>query len=379
MATQSAPSGLCATCSQPATTHCAGCADTKNTGTQSVTLYCSKMCQNKDWSKHKPACQSAQGRKKLFRAAELIQETFFALKSELLDFNVTKMDRAGDGKIHFSDAPFKGLPVYGPISPCLEKACDIKRAVMFYCAGGDVFADAFYSIAVKAFAGYTTKIEEVDVRVLDSRVLIHRHSTKDTTAPETQSIHHIICVTLKDGTTWAADAAGAQHRQNQPVLPFDKYKQDFVANVLARRPYGSSKHHLGNFTSERRPREAWYEAVDIKLGFIMEHVSDEFEEWLSEHISLKDLIKASASDYSRQKAMLVAHLATTAREFISLSNGDPTSTARLINLNANPAKLSEKDRQRMARKQAREMADMDPSVREMMESAKAQGTEVIML
>lgn len=226
--------------------------------------------------------------------------------------------------------------------------------------------------------GYTTQIEEVDVQVLDSRLLLHRHSTKDTTAPATQSIHHVICVTLKDGTTWAVDPAGAQYRQNQPVIPFDKYKQDFVAKVLARRPNGSSKDHLANFTNERHPREAWYEAVDVKLGFIMEHVSDEFEEWLIEHVSLKDLIKASASDYSRLKAKLVAHLATVAREFIKLSNGDPTSTARLINLNANPAKLSEKDKQRMARKQAREMAAMDSSVREMMESAKAQGTEVIM-
>ena len=153
MATQTAPSGACATCSNPATTRCVGCVDTEHTGTQGATFYCNKTCQTKGWSKHKAACQAAQGRKKLFRAAELIQETFFALKSEILDFNVTKVERAGDGKIHFFDAPFQGPPVYGPISTCLEADSDIKRAVMSYCAGGDVFADAFYSIAAKAFAG----------------------------------------------------------------------------------------------------------------------------------------------------------------------------------------------------------------------------------
>jgi hypothetical protein len=195
----------------------------------------------------------------------------------------------------------------------------------------------------------------------------------------TQSVHHVICVTLKDGTPWVVDPAGAQYRQIQPVLAFDKYKQDFVVKILARRPYGRSKLDLGHFTSERHPRQAWYEAVDIKLGAIMDHVTDELEEWLTEHISLEGLIKASASDYSRLKAMLVAHLATTAREFIKLSNGDPTSTARLINLNADPAKLPEKDRQRMARKQAREMAAMGPSDLEVMENAKAQGIQVIRL
>lgn len=227
--------------------------------------------------------------------------------------------------------------------------------------------------------GYTKKIEEVDVRVLGSRVLLHRHSTKDTTAPATQSVHHVICVTLKDGTTWAVDPAGPQHRQNKPVMPFDKYRQDLVAKILARRPYSSSKDHLENFTSERHPRQAWYEAVDVKLGFIIIHVTDKFEEWLAEHISFEDLIKASASDYPLLKAQLVAHLATTAREYIKLSNGDQTSTTTLINPNANAARLSEKYRQRMGRKQTRKMPNMDPSVREMMESMRAQGTQVIML
>lgn len=153
MATKTAPSGGCAACGQPATAHCAGCADTEHTGTQIITLYCSKPCQTKDWSKHKAACQSAQARKKLFRAAEFLQETFFALKAEILDFNVTKVERAGDGKINFFDAPFKGLPVYGPISTCLKEVPDIKCAVMSYCAGGDLFADVFYSFVAKVFTG----------------------------------------------------------------------------------------------------------------------------------------------------------------------------------------------------------------------------------
>lgn len=227
-------------------------------------------------------------------------------------------------------------------------------------------------------AGYTTKIEEIDVRVLGSHVLLHRRSTKDTTAPVTSSLHHIIYVTLKDGSTWAVDPAGDQHGQNQPVLPFDKYKQDFVAKVLGRRPYGSSKLHLGNFTSERHPRQEWYETVDVKLGFIMNHITDELEEWQIKYASLKDVIKANAIDYSHHKAVLVAHLASVAREFIKLSDGDPTSTTKLIDLNNRSANLSEEDKQRMDRKRARDMAAMDPSVREMLEREKAQGTEAFM-
>jgi hypothetical protein len=63
MANQIAPLGACTTCDQLATTRCAGCADTDLTGTQGVTLYRSKEFWTKDWSKHKAACQAAQGRK----------------------------------------------------------------------------------------------------------------------------------------------------------------------------------------------------------------------------------------------------------------------------------------------------------------------------
>jgi hypothetical protein len=153
MATQTAPSDVCVVCSQPDATRCTGCADTEHTGTEGATRYCSKTCQKAHWKKHKAACQSAQGRKKLFRAAELIQETFFALKAEVFDLNVTKVERAEDGKLDFYDLPFKGHALYGASAACLDAVSNSKRAVLSYRAGGDVFADGFYDLVVAAFKG----------------------------------------------------------------------------------------------------------------------------------------------------------------------------------------------------------------------------------
>ena len=150
---QTAPNSACATCGQPAPTRGAGCADTEHTGTPGATLYCSKACQTKKWSKHKAACQSAQGRKKLFRAAEIIQETFYAVRAEAFDLNVTKVERAEDGSIDFYDQPFKAPLLYGPAVTCLDVDADIKRAVLSYLAGGDVLADGFYDLFAKALEG----------------------------------------------------------------------------------------------------------------------------------------------------------------------------------------------------------------------------------
>jgi hypothetical protein len=55
------------------------------------------------------------------------------------------------------------------------------------------------------------------------------------------------------------------------------YKQDFVAKVLARRPYGSSKNNLDTFTSERHPREELLESTFPRLSFLMDYLVDELE------------------------------------------------------------------------------------------------------
>ena len=75
------------------------------------------------------------------------------LKMELLDFNITKAERTADGRIRLFDAPFEGPLVYGPVASCLTEDTLLLCDILSYCASGDVFADAFYSICLKAFAG----------------------------------------------------------------------------------------------------------------------------------------------------------------------------------------------------------------------------------
>lgn len=151
--TQATSAGVCATCGKPATTHCGGCAGTDEHGISTSTLYCSKACQTQDWAAHKQACQSFQGRKKLSRAAQLIQEIFFAIKAEVFDLNVSKVKRDEEGKLHLFAPPFESPLLYGPAGTWMNGDVNVRRAVLSYCAGGDVFADAFYDVCVKAFEG----------------------------------------------------------------------------------------------------------------------------------------------------------------------------------------------------------------------------------
>jgi hypothetical protein len=84
--------------------------------------------------------------------------------------------------------------------------------------------------------GYTAKIEEIDVRVLESRVLLHRHSTKDTTAQVTSSLHHIICVTLKDVTLGLSILLGLSIFRISLYFPSSRTRKTSPSKMMALSP-----------------------------------------------------------------------------------------------------------------------------------------------
>jgi endonuclease I len=153
MAIEAPASNVCVTCEQPATTHCAGCADVDVNGARTLTLYCGKACQNKDWSTHKKACQAAQGHKKLFKAAELIQETFYVVRAEAFDLRITKLGRDQDGKLHIFDKAAKSRGYVERAAAWTEGDIDIKHAVLSFSAGGCAYSHLLYQLGVKALKG----------------------------------------------------------------------------------------------------------------------------------------------------------------------------------------------------------------------------------
>jgi hypothetical protein len=399
MANQDPQSGVCVTCSQPATTHCAGCADTDSNGTLTLTLYCSRSCQSKDWSSHKKACQAAQGRKKLFRAAELIQETFYAVRAESFDLNITKVERDQDGKLHIFERPSKGFANVKHAAAWAEGDIDTKRAVLSSRAGGEAFSTVLYQLGVQGFKGkcpmckpcvfelsnnltspigYVAKIEELDVRVFDSRLLLRHHLDHSATAAS-QNIHHAVCVTLRDESVWVVDPAGAQHGQHKAVLPFSEYDRDFVAKVLDRRPYGTNERCPEKSVKERHSQSDF---LDISLALIgvLSYVVDELAEWEFHHVPIKTMLKSSDKEYQRLKSMLLDHLTTAACDAVKFHDGEQKSPGQpIIVRDTTLGDIPEAEKQRIERKRERRLAAMNPSEREHLKKEQAAGRYVLML
>lgn len=132
MATRIGAGQLCATCGKVASTQCAGCTDPASP--RAPTAYCSKDCQKVNWQSHKKHCQSIQARKKLFRAGDLLRDAYLAIRVEMFEQSLSKVERLEDGKIHiFSTAP--GMVQPGPFPYALVADGQIVHAVVSYADG----------------------------------------------------------------------------------------------------------------------------------------------------------------------------------------------------------------------------------------------------
>lgn len=196
---------------------------------------------------------------------------------------------------------------------------------------------------------------------------VHYHRSGNNGDVIRENRHAVLCVTLKDGSTWVIDPTGAQHGQHKPVLRFSEYNREYIALELAR-----NQHGMG-YTSFNPHRG------EIEHGLLSEHWShhvDELHEWVHKNVAIKQLLKVKSSEYENLRKTLVAHLATEAREYVKFNMRDPTSTARpIIFSSVENEKLSEEDKGRAQRKKDRILASKDPDTRKMIEEAEASGNQ----
>jgi hypothetical protein len=84
----------CANCGIQATMRCAGCmvAPDYHLGDAMAIVYCGRDCQTKDWPDHKSRCRIMKRRKKLMRAANILQGALLTYRGILYDIDLTKIE-----------------------------------------------------------------------------------------------------------------------------------------------------------------------------------------------------------------------------------------------------------------------------------------------
>lgn len=82
----------CALCTKPGKA-CVGCVDApqyEHGEDLQNTYYCSQECQTTDWDNHKEICYRKSLRKKLYRASEILDRIWHALREHTFDLRISK-------------------------------------------------------------------------------------------------------------------------------------------------------------------------------------------------------------------------------------------------------------------------------------------------
>ncbi|KAM0724008.1 hypothetical protein Q7P37_000999 [Cladosporium fusiforme] len=386
------PTNACAHCGNFARAHCAGCTDADNNRFHvASTYYCNRDCQIKGRPSHKFDCRAAKASKsdikKLFRVGQLLQEAFLATRAETFDLSVLSVIDSDieDNKLIFYTPKQQVLQRPGvsviPGRFALFDYSEDNNSVLSYRAGADVFVGMVYRLGRKAFEECDAKIEEVDVRVLRKHVLLSQYALPTFDRMPVDSKHHLLRVTLRDGSTWAVDLAGPQHGQNNPVMSFKEYKSMYVADVLAVRPYGTSVQNVHYHHQTVNLRDPAGEEFHECLRDSMEYQVDELEEWLFHNVTIDAILDSDAVEFGILKFLLVACVTKAAREYGKHLRRDPTSAAMPIWI-LDPLHLTrwtEWQKGRAARKKARIRAEMPAEEREGFEAMEARGVYVMHL
>lgn len=161
METEDLADNACTFCDKPVITRCAGCRDPKYNDSDAPTYYCGKTCQRKDWPAHKKRCQAVQARKQLFKAGELMHETYLAIRAEVFGRPVASAAWAESGRLILRNGPDNQLAFPGPIANWLDCDPTMKRTILSsqgngpYC--GDLLSDLVCQLGLTALKGKQTR------------------------------------------------------------------------------------------------------------------------------------------------------------------------------------------------------------------------------
>ncbi|RJE25903.1 hypothetical protein PHISCL_01745 [Aspergillus sclerotialis] len=208
------------------------------------TYYCNKRCQDKDWERHKHECRKLHERKKLHRAACLLQEIMYHIRMQAAPplFRGIHADGSTiylNGYRHLRDQTTKLLEPF-PIPYDANRSEGEKQnfeAALVYmgCLETMVYLEEWVNAI---FTGNNYHIKEANVRIANPVIKFIGRYPSGETVEMPVGYHNLYKVTYKNGETWAIDPSGAQFGFFNPLTPWHNY-------IAARTVSGADTYPLG--------------------------------------------------------------------------------------------------------------------------------------
>ncbi|KAK2756820.1 autophagy protein 6 [Arachnomyces sp. PD_36] len=224
--------GNCAVCGTSTTKLCSGCSGApayEPNGSKNQTFYCTAECQKSHWDTHKPHCRNLQARKKLLRAAQILQGMTFAIFRNATEMafdtrSVKPVVKDGVVKVvlkerhRVEDWPLGSFP-----ETPMDLDGDIIKALMV--SGTCMEAHAYLASWAKLLlSGICSTLDEVLIyRFQESKLqIIMKESTgKMRPSPNTHLVYRARLP--GSGETWAVDLTGAQYGYDDAIYSWNGF------------------------------------------------------------------------------------------------------------------------------------------------------------
>ena len=96
---------VCVSCNKVAHLYCPNCEYSEERGIRLPIWYCGRACQQSSWVDHKKSCLHVARVNQLYRAARIVQSSFYCFREHLFDLKLTKIEVIGN-EIHVHEGAY---------------------------------------------------------------------------------------------------------------------------------------------------------------------------------------------------------------------------------------------------------------------------------
>ncbi|KUJ16713.1 uncharacterized protein LY89DRAFT_669178 [Mollisia scopiformis] len=313
----------CVVCKKSATLQCGGCKNClRYSNNPPVARYCGIECQTVDWTKHKSLWYLARERSWYYYDIQSVDrkpvepEYFMMLEGSRTIETTLNMY----GRNLIEDGTFnQDSPVAIPFTAALLQSKEEEEAALSFVGGIQAaawmveFIQGMLSSVVKRNTAvqHRTKGEKRRTRFSHGRPEDAFITNIPMAFDRRKPVHTVLKVVLRSGEVFAIDLAGAQHGHHEPVVPWEKYKEERILNIRSIDPAAAPKgllqvqdYSIAKIASAHNRHHSSHVGKMI-TDDLMEQMNLTLLKWQKDNVGLKTVWTLPPDDYAVKQQAIV--------------------------------------------------------------------------